>query len=70
MTDAEPRVSTAASLRTSTFFVTISLHPMDKENVTHSGMPSEIAATAKVTAMRIMYNHAGISGLGGILRPG
>mmetsp|Transcript_93289 Transcript_93289/g.301770 ORF Transcript_93289/g.301770 Transcript_93289/m.301770 type:complete len:219 (+) Transcript_93289:787-1443(+) len=68
MTDAEPKVSTAASLRTSTFLWTMSLQPMDREIVTQSGMPSGMAATAKVTAMRIMYNQAGLPGLDGSVR--
>mmetsp|Transcript_66174 Transcript_66174/g.120622 ORF Transcript_66174/g.120622 Transcript_66174/m.120622 type:complete len:254 (+) Transcript_66174:801-1562(+) len=67
ITEADPRVSTAASFRTSTFFFTISLHPSDKEIVTHSGMPSGIAATARVTAMRIMYSQAPLLGFVGSL---
>mmetsp|Transcript_14919 Transcript_14919/g.34281 ORF Transcript_14919/g.34281 Transcript_14919/m.34281 type:complete len:233 (+) Transcript_14919:326-1024(+) len=65
MTDAEPKVSTAASFRTSTFFFTMSLHPMDKEIVTQRGMPSGMAATASVTAMRIMYSQGAVSGFDG-----
>mmetsp|Transcript_5350 Transcript_5350/g.15893 ORF Transcript_5350/g.15893 Transcript_5350/m.15893 type:complete len:251 (+) Transcript_5350:565-1317(+) len=68
ITEADPRVSTAASFRTSTFLLTMSLQPMDKEIVTQSGMPSGMAATARVTAMRIMYNQAGLSGLEGSVR--
>mmetsp|Transcript_57019 Transcript_57019/g.144767 ORF Transcript_57019/g.144767 Transcript_57019/m.144767 type:complete len:288 (+) Transcript_57019:1880-2743(+) len=59
MTEADPSVSTAASLRTSTFFLTISLQPMDREMVTQSGMPSGMAATASVTAIRTMYSQEG-----------
>mmetsp|Transcript_38705 Transcript_38705/g.82189 ORF Transcript_38705/g.82189 Transcript_38705/m.82189 type:complete len:208 (-) Transcript_38705:1047-1670(-) len=54
ITEAEPRVSTAANLRTKTCFVTISLQPMESEMVTHRGMPSGMAATARVTEMRTM----------------
>mmetsp|Transcript_60045 Transcript_60045/g.168297 ORF Transcript_60045/g.168297 Transcript_60045/m.168297 type:complete len:316 (+) Transcript_60045:377-1324(+) len=54
ITDAEPNVSTAANLRTSTFFSTIWLQPMDSAIVTQSGMPSGMAATASVTDTRIM----------------
>mmetsp|Transcript_19825 Transcript_19825/g.50694 ORF Transcript_19825/g.50694 Transcript_19825/m.50694 type:complete len:233 (-) Transcript_19825:506-1204(-) len=68
MTEAEPSVSTAASLRTSTFLVTISLQPMESEMVTQSGIPSGMAATARVTAMRIMYSQAGLSGFEGSVR--
>mmetsp|Transcript_100079 Transcript_100079/g.137757 ORF Transcript_100079/g.137757 Transcript_100079/m.137757 type:complete len:250 (-) Transcript_100079:297-1046(-) len=68
ITEAEPSVSTAASLRTSTFLVTISLQPMDSEMVTQSGIPSGMAATARVTAMRIMYSQAGLSGFEGSVR--
>eukprot|EP00428_Durinskia_dybowskii_P082843 CAMPEP_0170442762 /NCGR_PEP_ID=MMETSP0117_2-20130122/47603_1 /TAXON_ID=400756 /ORGANISM="Durinskia baltica, Strain CSIRO CS-38" /LENGTH=60 /DNA_ID=CAMNT_0010703397 /DNA_START=13 /DNA_END=191 /DNA_ORIENTATION=- len=45
ITEADPKVSTAASLRTSTCFFTISEQPMDKEMVTQRGMPSGMAAT-------------------------
>mmetsp|Transcript_98886 Transcript_98886/g.221553 ORF Transcript_98886/g.221553 Transcript_98886/m.221553 type:complete len:269 (+) Transcript_98886:2202-3008(+) len=65
MTEADPRVSTAANLRTSTFCLTIDELPIDKEMVTQRGMPSGMAATARVTAIRIMYNHAGFCGLSG-----
>mmetsp|Transcript_13613 Transcript_13613/g.16507 ORF Transcript_13613/g.16507 Transcript_13613/m.16507 type:complete len:333 (+) Transcript_13613:2387-3385(+) len=63
ITDAHPRVSTAAIRRTRTFFLTISEHPVLSEIVTHNGIPSGIAATAKVTAIRIMYNQGSDSGL-------
>mmetsp|Transcript_14921 Transcript_14921/g.34290 ORF Transcript_14921/g.34290 Transcript_14921/m.34290 type:complete len:251 (-) Transcript_14921:49-801(-) len=68
ITEAEPKVSTAANFRTSTFFLTMSEHPMEREMVTQSGMPSGIAATANVTEMRIMYNHAGLPGFAGSVR--
>mmetsp|Transcript_45103 Transcript_45103/g.100902 ORF Transcript_45103/g.100902 Transcript_45103/m.100902 type:complete len:250 (-) Transcript_45103:560-1309(-) len=68
ITDAEPSVSTAASFRTSTSWLTMSEQPMDREMVTHSGMPSGIAATARVTDTRIMYSQAALSGLEGSLR--
>mmetsp|Transcript_5591 Transcript_5591/g.10515 ORF Transcript_5591/g.10515 Transcript_5591/m.10515 type:complete len:260 (-) Transcript_5591:653-1432(-) len=67
ITEADPRVSTAANLRTSTFSFTMELLPMEREMVTHNGIPSGIAATAKVTAMRIMYSHDGLSWLSGSL---
>lgn len=54
MTDALPNVSTAANLLIKTFRFTISLHPVDKDIVTQSGIPSGIAATARVTATMIM----------------
>eukprot|EP00972_Heterocapsa_arctica_P095095 14025130-Heterocapsa_arctica.AAC.1 len=41
---------------------------MDREMVTHNGMPSGMAATARVTAIRNMYSHAGLSGLLGSRR--
>mmetsp|Transcript_5158 Transcript_5158/g.12276 ORF Transcript_5158/g.12276 Transcript_5158/m.12276 type:complete len:246 (-) Transcript_5158:425-1162(-) len=62
ITEADPRVSTAASLRTKTCCLTMSLQPMDREMVTHSGMPSGMAATARVTAISTMYSAAGLSG--------
>mmetsp|Transcript_74366 Transcript_74366/g.221872 ORF Transcript_74366/g.221872 Transcript_74366/m.221872 type:complete len:316 (-) Transcript_74366:360-1307(-) len=65
MTEAEPSVSTAASFRTSTFCFTMEELPMDSEIVTHRGMPSGMAATARVTAMRIMYSQDGLVGLSG-----
>mmetsp|Transcript_81084 Transcript_81084/g.247764 ORF Transcript_81084/g.247764 Transcript_81084/m.247764 type:complete len:538 (-) Transcript_81084:364-1977(-) len=68
ITEADPSVSTAASFRTSTFFVTISLQPIEREMVTQSGMPSGIAATARVTAMRIMYSQLAPCGLAGSRR--
>merc|ERR1712076_87205 len=67
ITDAEPNVSTAANFRTRTSFFTMSEHPIEREIVTQSGIPSGIAATARVTAMRIMYNHEGSSLLLGSL---
>merc|ERR1719203_1911699 len=36
--------------------------------VTHKGIPSGMAATASVTAIRIMYNQAGLPGLEGSVR--
>mmetsp|Transcript_5337 Transcript_5337/g.12637 ORF Transcript_5337/g.12637 Transcript_5337/m.12637 type:complete len:248 (+) Transcript_5337:2101-2844(+) len=68
ITEAEPRVSTAAIFRTNTSCSTISEQPMDKEMVTQRGMPSGIAATARVTEIKIMYNQAALSGFVGSLR--
>mmetsp|Transcript_69052 Transcript_69052/g.192215 ORF Transcript_69052/g.192215 Transcript_69052/m.192215 type:complete len:299 (-) Transcript_69052:321-1217(-) len=67
MMDAEPKVSTAASLRTSTFFFTMSEQPIEREIVTQSGMPSGMAATANVTAIKIMYSHDSPSRSSGFL---
>merc|ERR1719316_96432 len=67
MTDAEPKVSTAARRRTNTFFSTMAEQPFDKEIVTQSGIPSGMAATAKVTAIRIIHSQLGFSGLSGSL---
>jgi len=39
---------------TSTFLLTMSEHPVEREIVTQVGIPSGIAATARVTAVRIM----------------
>mmetsp|Transcript_5562 Transcript_5562/g.15792 ORF Transcript_5562/g.15792 Transcript_5562/m.15792 type:complete len:243 (-) Transcript_5562:1174-1902(-) len=55
ITDAEPSVSTAAIFFTRTFsLLAICWQPRVREMVTQSGMPSGMAATARVTAMRIM----------------
>mmetsp|Transcript_12110 Transcript_12110/g.29323 ORF Transcript_12110/g.29323 Transcript_12110/m.29323 type:complete len:313 (+) Transcript_12110:2473-3411(+) len=67
MMDAEPSVSTAASLRMSTFSLTISEQPEDRAMVTHRGSPSGIAATVRVTATRIMNSQDGVSGSSGSL---
>merc|ERR1719204_3025231 len=67
MTEAEPRVSTAAMRRTRTFWLTIVEQPEESEIVTHSGMPSGIAATVRVMATRSMYSGPGISKLLGFL---
>mmetsp|Transcript_27811 Transcript_27811/g.57617 ORF Transcript_27811/g.57617 Transcript_27811/m.57617 type:complete len:233 (+) Transcript_27811:875-1573(+) len=53
--------------RTSTCWLTIVEQPEESEIVTHSGMPSGIAATVKVMATRIMYTHPAVSGLFGSL---
>merc|ERR1719506_2481354 len=55
ITDADPSVSTAARRRTSTFWCTMAAQPMEREMVTQSGMPSGIAATARVTDTSNMY---------------
>jgi hypothetical protein len=65
MTDAEPKVSTAARRRTNTFFSTMAEQPLDREIVTQSGIPSGMAATARVTAIKIIHNQLGFSGLSG-----
>mmetsp|Transcript_18439 Transcript_18439/g.46055 ORF Transcript_18439/g.46055 Transcript_18439/m.46055 type:complete len:326 (-) Transcript_18439:1369-2346(-) len=62
ITEALPSVSTAASRVTSTCRCTIVLAPEEREIVTQSGMPSGMAATASVTATRIMYSHDSFSG--------
>merc|ERR1719204_438575 len=65
MTEAEPRVSTAAMRRTRTFRLTIVEQPDESEIVTHNGMPSGIAATVKVMATRTMYRTPAILGSAG-----
>mmetsp|Transcript_81088 Transcript_81088/g.247796 ORF Transcript_81088/g.247796 Transcript_81088/m.247796 type:complete len:268 (-) Transcript_81088:748-1551(-) len=68
ITETEPNVSTAANLRTNTFFVNMSLQAVLSESLTHKGMHSGMAATATVTASASMYNQLAPSGLDGFLR--
>mmetsp|Transcript_20677 Transcript_20677/g.66370 ORF Transcript_20677/g.66370 Transcript_20677/m.66370 type:complete len:329 (-) Transcript_20677:177-1163(-) len=65
ITCADPSVSTAGSLRTSTLRFTISAVPSARQMVTHNGRPSGTALTASETATMIICSHDGLSGCSG-----
>jgi len=54
MTEAEPSVSTAGSLRIKAFRLTMRWTPRAKAIVTTAGSPSGMAATARLTEVRNM----------------